>query len=277
MANVGIIGFGFVGKAVEYGFKDKNNILIYDKGLAIGSIAEVVVGSEIIFVCVPTPMDKDYEKIDLSIVEEVTGQVAKIANDNEIQPVIVIKSTVVPGTTQRLSDTYKYPEMLFNPEFLTEANYLNDFVHADRVVIGGNKPETTSKLTKLYKESLPEVPIFETDPTSAEMVKYMANTFLATKIMFANEMYDLCQKLNINYKEVKKMVVADKRIFDSHMDISPDRGFGKKCFPKDIVALLGRAKELGVDMSVLDTVWKKNLEIRKVRDWEDIPGAVSKE
>ena len=95
--------------------------------------------------------------------------------------------------------------------------------------------------------------------------------FLATKVLFANELYDLCQKLEIPYDDVKIMVQADRRIGKSHFEIAPERGFGGKCFPKDLIALIGLYQELGVDASLLETVWKKNLAIRTVKDWEDIP------
>jgi UDPglucose 6-dehydrogenase len=117
--------------------------------------------------------------------------------------------------------------------------------------------------------------IFQTNPTTAEMVKYMANTYLATKVIFANQMAELCQELDVNYSEVKQMVVADHRIYDSHLDISKERGFGGKCFPKDLVALLGLAKKLKVNLPVLEEVWKTNKRIRYKRDWEEIPFAVS--
>ncbi len=118
--------------------------------------------------------------------------------------------------------------------------------------------------------------MYQTDPTTAEMVKYMANCYLASKVIFANEMFDICEKLGIKYEEVKKMVVADNRIFDSHLDVTTARGFGGKCFPKDLLALRAMAREKGVDTAMLDTVWKKNLAIRKVHDWDEIPGAVTK-
>lgn len=120
------------------------------------------------------------------------------------------------------------------------------------------------------------MPMFQTDPTTAEMVKYMANCYLASKVIFANEMFDICQSLGIKYEEVKKLVVADHRIFDSHLDVTTARGFGGKCFPKDLLALRAMAREKGIDTSFLDIVWKKNLAIRKTRDWEEIPGAVTK-
>lgn len=276
MYKIGIVGFGFVGKAVEYGFKEGNEIFIYDKFLPSLSLEEVVKKAEVVFVGVPTPMTKSYSKIDLSIVENVTSEIVKLARKNNVEPIIVLKSTIVPGTTRRLSKDLKYPRMAFNPEFLTEANYLMDFVNADRVVVGTDNNEVKQWIVDLYRATFPKTPIFETDPTTAEVVKYMANTYLATKVAFANEMFDLCEKLGVNYGEMKKMVVADKRIYDSHMDITTQRGFGGKCFPKDTVALLGLAKELGVELSVIEAAWKKNLKIRKVRDWEQIEGAVSK-
>lgn len=273
---MGIVGYGFVGKAVEYGFKEGNEIFIYDKFLPSLSLDEVVKKAEVIFVGVPTPMTKEYKKIDLSIVEDVTAEIVKLAKKEKREPIIVLKSTIVPGTTRRLMKKLKYPRIAFNPEFLTEANYLMDFVNADRVVVGADNNEVKQWVVDLYRATFPKTPIFETDPTTAEVVKYMANTYLATKVSFANEMFDLCEKLGVNYTEMKKMVVADKRIYDSHLDITTQRGFGGKCFPKDTVALLGLAKELGIELSVIEAAWKKNLKIRNVRDWEQIEGAVSK-
>ncbi len=276
MAVIGIVGHGYVGKAVEFGFKPKNEILVHDKYLPSLALPKVVEKSEFIFVCVPTPMDKKYEKIDLSIVEDVVRSIVNLARKKKRSPVIVIKSTVVPGTTRTLGKKYSWPKMLFNPEFLTEDNYLFDFVNADRIVVGGDAGEVRQQLVDLYRESFTKTTIFQTDPTTAEMVKYMANTFLATKVIFANEMFELCQKFGIKYEEVKKMVAADERIVDSHFDVTTQRGFGGKCFPKDMVALLGLARKLKVPMELLEAVWKKNLKIRKVRDWEQIPGAVSR-
>lgn len=275
MATVGVVGYGYVGKAVEYGFKPNNQVLVYDKFLPSVTLPRVVKKSQIVFVCVPTPMDRAYQKIDLSIVEQVVGDIVRSAKRSKKRPIIVIKSTVIPGTTRKLGEKFKYKEMAFNPEFLTEANYLDDFVNADRIIVGGDIDWVRQRVVDLYRDSFPRTKVFQTDPVTAEMVKYMANTFLATKVLFANEMYDLCEKLGIKYEEVKSMVVADHRIFDSHLDITTQRGFGGKCFPKDTVALLGLAKELGVDLSVLEAAWKKNLKVRKVRDWEDIPGAVT--
>lgn len=277
MSNIGIIGYGFVGKAVEYGFKDSHKILIHDTALPSLSLEEVVKDSDYIFICLPTPMTSNYTKTDLSILEGVVKQVVEFSTIYNVSPLIVIKSTVVPGTTSRLSHELSSSHMAFNPEFLTEANYLDDFVHPDRIVIGADSEENQQKLFSLYNSSFPQAKIFITDSVSAEMVKYMCNTYLATKVVFANEMFDICHKLNVDYNAIKTMAVADHRIFDSHLDISSKRGFGGKCFPKDLVALLGLANDLGVDTTLLRAVWEKNLKIRLDRDWENIPGAVSKQ
>lgn len=274
--NLGIIGYGYVGKAVEFGFKKRNKIFVHDKFLPSLPLDQVVKNSEIIFVAVPTPMDSKYTKIDLSIVDSVIKETVSLAKKLNKKPIITIKSTVVPGTTRKMGKKYSWPEIAFNPEFLTEAHFLEDFVNSDRVVIGADKKEVMQKLVKLYKDTFPKTPLFQTDPSTAEMVKYMANTFLATQTIFANEIFDLCQKLKLDYIDVEKMVRADHRLTKTFLTVTKEKGFGGKCFPKDTVALLGLASEKGIDLSVLRSAWQKNLKIRKIRDWEDIPGAVSK-
>lgn len=270
---IGIIGYGIVGQAVEYGFKGED-IHIYDKFKNYLSLPEVCAKSEFIFVSVPTPIMSDESGIDLSIVEEVVGQIAKEVEGTD--KIVILKSTIVPGTTAEFAKKYPKVNFCFNPEFLTEANFLEDFVKSDRCVVGATNDLVSRRVISLYRKHFPQMPMFQTDPTTAEMVKYMANCYLASKVIFANEMFDISEKLGIKYEEVKKLVVADHRIFDSHLDVTTSRGFGGKCFPKDLLALRAMAREKGVDTEMLDTVWKKNLKIRKVHDWDEIPGAVTK-
>lgn len=269
---IGIIGYGFVGQAVEYGFSN-HEIHIYDKYKNLESLEEVTINSDYIFVCLPTPIREDESGIDLGIMDESIRDLAKLTKGTD--KVIIIKSSVVPGTTAGYIK--KYPECLFcfNPEFLREASFLQDFVNTDRIVIGASNDQVSRRVSAMYQAVLPLAPIFQTDPTSAEMVKYMANCFLATKVIFANEMAEICEKLGIKYEEVKKMVVGDKRILDTHLDITTLKGFGGKCFPKDLLALRAMAKNKGVDTKILDAVWAKNLKVRKTKDWEEIPFAVS--
>lgn len=288
MANsIGIIGYGIVGQALAYGFSKNTTdyqILFYDKFKESTPLEEVVKKSDFIFICLPTPIESDESGIDLSIIETTISQIVHLTNNTD--KIIVIKSTVIPGTTARLEKQYPKSHFANNPEFLTENNYLDDFLNADRTIIGATSGEVSQKLATFYQKRFPKTKIYQTDLTSAEMVKYMANTFLATKVLFAYEMYDLCQKLGIDYMKVKEIVVSDKRIGDTHLNVSSSntansnttdkKGFSGKCFPKDMVSLIGLGKKIGADMSLLERVWEKNKKIRKIHDWEDIPFAVSK-
>lgn len=270
MTNIGIIGCGIVGQAVEYGFKDIAKIFLHDKYKPLLSLEDAVRNSEFIFVALPTPSKKD--GIDLSIIDEYLEKMTKWTDKTD--KIIIIKSSIVPGTARNYAKKYSDSKFCFCPEFLTEANYLEDFVNTDRIVIGADDDAVSRRVIALHRERFPKNQIYQTDLTTAEMVKYMSNCFLAAKVIFANEIHDLCQKLGINYDEVKEMTAADKRIGASHLNITTACGFGGKCFPKDIVALIGLYKKLGVDVSLLETVWNKNLKIRKIRDWEEIPNAL---
>lgn len=271
--NVGIVGHGIVGQAVEYAFSNQH-VFIYDKYKKSDSLKDVVEKSDYIFICLPTPVKGDDSGIDLSIINSMMAKIAKFASGTD--KIIIIKSTVIPGTTKKLLKKYPKMQFCFNPEFTTERSFLQDFINADRVILGSESDLTLRRVSSVYQSIMPSTPIFLTDPTTAEMVKYMANCFLASKVTFANEMYDICQALDVKYEEVKKMTTADKRIVDSHLDVTTLRGFGGKCFPKDLLALKGLAKDLKVKTEILDSVWKKNKRIRKVKDWEEIPFAVSK-
>lgn len=271
---IGIIGYGMVGQAVAYGFSN-SEVHIYDKFKDSKPLKDVVEKSDYIFICLPTPIKDDGSGIDLSIINQSLRKITKYTNNTD--KIIIVKSTVVPGTTEKYIKKYPKSLFCFNPEFLTERAFLQDFINTDRIVVGADNALVFRKVSSIYQSIMPNTPIFQTDPTSAEMVKYMANCILATKVIFANEMYDICEALDVKYEEIKEMVAADKRIEDSHLGVTSMRGFGGKCFPKDLLALRGMAKKMKVDTKILDAVWKKNLQIRKVKDWEEIPFAVSKD
>ena len=267
MAKIGIIGYGIVGGATAHSLKDKNDILFYDKYKGENKLDEVIKNSEFIFVCLPTPYKN--ERIDLSIIDSAMEDITKYTNNTS--KIVIVKSTVVPGTTDKYREKYPRTNFCFSPEFLTEARYLEDAVNPDRIVIGAGNNKIRTRVAELFKNTFPRTQIFLTDSRTAEMAKYMANTLLATKVILANEIYDMCEKLDIDYNKVKDIVTADKRIGKSHLDVSTLRGFGGKCLPKDMIAIIGKYKELGVDCSLLDAAWKKNLKIRKVKDWFEIP------
>lgn len=275
--NLGIIGYGFVGQAVANGFNiasaGKDTVLYYDRYKDSTPLKEVIAKSEFIFVCLPTPMKEDESGIDLSIIEQSIPQITKYTDETD--KIVVIKSTVTPGTTASFEKKYPKTQFVFNPEFLTEANFLDDFINAERTVIGANSDLVSRRVAVIFKQRFPKSQIFLTDPTTAEAVKYFANAFLSMKVTFANFFYDYCQKIGIKYEEVKRMAAADKRIVDSHLDVTTMRGFSGKCFPKDLVALMGEFRKADVDVSLLETMWEYNKRIRKVHDWEEIPFAVS--
>ncbi|MBI2599549.1 hypothetical protein HYW43_01355 [Candidatus Daviesbacteria bacterium] len=274
--NLGIIGYGFVGQAVANGFQvtssGKDTILWYDKYKDGTSLEDTIGKSEFIFVCLPTPMKQDESGIDLSIFDAMIPQITKYTDNTD--KIIVIKSTVTPGTTVKFEKMFPKSKFAFSPEFLTEVNFLEDFINAERTIIGANNDLVSRRLAVIFKQRFPKTTLFQTDPTTAETVKYFANAFLSTKVTFANFFYDYCQKLGIKYEEVKKMAASDHRIGDYHLEVTTNRGFGGKCFPKDLVAIMGEFKKLGVDYSLLDSMWEYNKKVRKVHDWDEIPFAV---
>ncbi len=275
--NLGVIGYGFVGQAVANGFnvasEGKDTIRYYDKFKESIPLKEVIEKSDFIFICLPTPMKKDESGIDLTIINESIPELTKYTDNTD--KIIVIKSTVIPGTTAHLEKKHPKSHFAFNPEFLTEVNFLEDFLNAERTVIGSNNDLVSRSTAVIYRQRFPKTTIYQTDPTTAELVKYFANAFLSLKVTFANFFYDYCQKIGVKYEEVKKMAAKDPRIVDKHLEVTTQRGFGGKCFPKDLVSIIGEFKKSGVDASLLETMWEYNKKIRKVHDWEEIPFAVS--
>tara|TARA_R100000808_G_scaffold7892_1_gene22666 strand:+ start:21312 stop:22160 length:849 start_codon:yes stop_codon:yes gene_type:complete len=276
---IGIIGQGFVGTAVREGFRNHFNIETYDKFKrdvsTCDTLTELCGKANVIFVCLPTPMRKD-GSCDLSIVQQTVMNIDAEGQGN----VAVIKSTVPPGTTGALNDKCKNIQVVFNPEFLTEANYIDDFKNQNRIIIGGPRPASTI-VKNLFKKAFYTTPIIKTGSSTAEMVKYFINCFLATKVSFANELKQICEHTDIDYDKVVEYALYDERIGKSHFSTpGPDgrRGFGGSCFPKDINAMITFASSLNVDPLVLSAAWNKNLEVRPERDWEQLKGrAVSQE
>ena len=280
MSTLGIIGHGYVGKSVEYGFygydkergfEPKHKIFIHDKYKETSSLEEVAEKSDFIFACLPTPYDEKELHIDLSIYDEAMSQLCPmIKNSGKI---VIIKSTVVPGTTATYAKKYPNVHFAMNPEFLTEANYFKDFINPDRVIIGSDNDWISQKVIDLYRTCFQTVNIIKMSSTAAEIVKYQSNVLLATKVAVANVFYDMCNALGVCYEDVKKGVVADKRIGSSHLDITSERGFGGKCFPKDLGAAIGRCRDLEIDCKLLEEINDYNLRVRKVKDWMEIAGA----
>ena len=283
---IGIIGQGFVGSAVREGMKNVFQIETLDidpeKFSTCNNISELVdkVG-EIIFVCLPTPMKKT-GRCDTSIVETAISDINDANHRLNKNTIAVIKSTVEPGTSEQFNNRYSHVTVVFNPEFLTEANSYDDFKNQNRIIIGGPRPAST-KVKTLYRKAFPKTPIIKTSSKHAEMVKYFINCFLATKVSFANEMYQICNRLNLDYDKVVEYALYDDRLGESHFSVpGPDGnvGFGGHCFPKDLNAMRFIAYGCDITPSILTAVWEKNLEVRcqAERDWEKMLGrAISKD
>jgi UDPglucose 6-dehydrogenase len=263
---VGIVGKGFVGGAMYENFKDVFNTLVWDTDETKRNVAtfqEFVNNSDIIFVCVPTPMRKD-GSCDTTIVSSVIGEIAKI----DRRKYVVIKSTVTPGTTEDLSSNYQMT-IGFNPEFLTEANAYNDFRQQPLIVLGADDAGLATVMTQIYYEFNTKVDnvahVIQRTTKEAELFKYLANSFLATKVIFANEFKSLCDKINVDYGRIAELAVLDKRLGHTHWRVpGPDGqyGFGGSCFPKDTSALLSYADEIGTALWLLTEATYINDELR---------------
>jgi UDPglucose 6-dehydrogenase len=230
-----------------------------------------------IFICVPTPMNPD-GSASTAIIENLLSNIYGWG-----ERIVVIKSTVPPGTTERLNNKFGPTiSVAFNPEFLTEANPVEDFKKQEFIIVGGN-PEVSQVIANIYSVAYPQVLQVQCNATTAEMVKYVENCFLATKVSFANEIYQICNKLDISYDGVIKIAKLDKRLGESHWKVPGPMpasdgsgkllaGYSGSCFPKDVNALIAVAIKLGVDPKVLRAGWEKNLEVRPEKDWEQMKG-----
>ena len=282
MYKIGVVGQGYVGTAVKTIFEKHYETNTFDLNghCNCETIGELIDNSDIIFVCVPTPMKKD-GSCDTSIVEGVVRDINNVCDTRKYKnKIIAIKSTIPPGTTNKLNKKYKNITVIFNPEFLTEANFIDDFKNQNRIIIGGQRPAST-KLRQVYSLAFPKAKIVKTGSKTAEMVKYFTNTFLATKVSFANEMYNICSRLGIDYDKVVEYSTYDERLGKSHWAVpGPDgkMGFGGSCFPKDLNALIKLSEDFGMYLTTLNGAWNTNLRVRPEEDWKQLIGrAVTEE
>jgi UDPglucose 6-dehydrogenase len=277
--NIGIIGKGFVGTAVEFGFSAQTgttgfNLKVYDKdpSKSLNSLEETVNDSDVIFLSVPTPSNED-GSINLSILESALDDVNRI--NERIDNIILIRSTVIPGTTGRLQAKYPALNLVFNPEFLTERSARFDFINQARVVLGGDT-RNTSVVAAMYKQRFGEHQcVIETTFETAELIKYMSNCYFAMKVSFLNEMKLVADAVGADWEDAKEGFVRDGRVGHSHMNVpGPDGklGFGGSCFPKDIQAMIAFAKTLGIETNTLAGAWKTNLHVRPEQDWKELKG-----
>ena len=275
--NIGIIGKGFVGSAVQFGFSPNTgcdaNVKVYDKdpNKSQNTLEEVMSESDFIFLSVPTPSNAD-GSINLDIVDKALEE---INNFNDRGNIILLRSTMIPGSTRNFQQKYPKLNLVFNPEFLTERSANFDFINQSRFIIGGESRNTT-KVAEMYRWRFGKsIPVIETNYETAELIKYMNNCFFATKVSFMNEMKLVADKCGVDWNVAVDGFIRDGRIGHSHLNVPGHDGkfgFGGSCFPKDIQAMIDFGKILGLEMHTLDGAWKTNLKVRPEKDWEKLKG-----
>ena len=293
--DVSVIGTGYVGLVTGAGLAEKgHNVIcydiikekikdiergvspIYERGLDtiikrnIGGklntsmdLKSTITDTEITFICVGTPSNQD-GSINLRYVKNACKEIGSILKEKEGYHLIVVKSTVVPGTTEDVviklieessgKKAYRDFGVVMSPEFLREGVAVQDFLKPDRIIIGVNDKRSSNKLKKLYDGF--NCPIQGVDIKTAEMIKYASNAFLATKISYINEIGNICKKLGIDVYDVAKGMAFDHRI--SRYFLNAGLGFGGSCLPKDVKALIHRARELDYNPILLDSAIKVN-------------------
>ena len=258
MKSIGVIGNGYVGGAVAAFFQGQGlETKIFDSNPKKSFCSfETVANSPLVFVCTPTPTDISGQNRTsvVTTLKALQGYSCKV----------VLKSTVLPGTSRFLATSYDRQDLVFSPEFLKARSAHWDFAHPASIVLG-TETRTCPGIENFFRLFWPDVPILHTSWEEAEMIKYSRNTFYATKVAWWNELYLLCQKLGVDFEAIKKGVLMGGVIHPSHCDVPrPDGGFGfgGTCLPKDSEALVHFADGRGVNLSVLKQALKSNHQIR---------------
>ena len=244
--NIGIWGTGIVGLATGKVLEQAHKVYYYDrykKDPKLSTDKELVDNCEVIFITVPTPMLRS-GRIGLRDIKDSLIQMQRLTKANKI---IVIKSTVVPGTTKRFARQFSQFDFAQNPEFLRAKYAYEDMLNSKQIVIGIEKNEIFQILEKMYREVFKEILIIKATFAEAEIVKYASNIMLSGQIALANELYQVCGALRIDYKIVEKVLGYDKRIGTNikMRGLDGKLGFGGACFPKDLNALIYRSREVG--------------------------------
>lgn len=259
--NLGIIGHGFVGKAVGHAFSINTHKFIIDPKYSQKTISQYDVNFDVIFICVPTPMG-NHGEVDESILQSVIEEIKLL----KCSPLVVLKSTVTPDIANNLFETiFKF---VYNPEFLTEKNYIDDFISPSMQIFGG-RMQNSDLLEAIYKNYsiCSECKTFKTTVATASLVKYAINSFLATKVIFLNQLYDIWKNTDHigSWDKFMEILSQDERIGSSHMKVPGNdgrRGFGGSCFPKDLAALAVYANDIDVPFTLIEEVIDTNRRLR---------------
>lgn len=271
---IGFVGLGFVGASAHNTFKKHCETETYDldkSKCTVESIKELMERCSVIFVAVPTPIGLD-GSCHMANIHSVFSKLNKYGDGHTV----ILKSSVPPGTTKVLNTEYSNIGIVFNPEFLREKTAKEDFANQDRIILGGEEGPLKFA-TEAYRKAFPEsIPVYHTDSTTAEMVKFFTNIFLACKVSLSNEFFQMCEKLNIQYEDVRKLAVLDERIGSSHTSVPGEgtasstggRGFGGACFPINLNIIIHLAEQLGAQPLIMKAMKERNEKIdRPEKDW----------
>lgn len=248
--NITIAGYGFVGKAHEMIFQQAGNINIVDPKINNNRVYDYK--TDALVICVATPQSEN-GACEMSHVYDVL-------TDADKSIPILIKSTISLEGWQYIRENFPEHNLTFSPEFLREANYLNDIRNLDNILIGGDGVDFWQTI---FKNVFTNLSFTVASVEELILIKYFRNSFLATKVAFFNQIYDLCDKLNLNYDAVANGIGIDSRITSSHTQVTEQRGFGGHCFPKDTSAILHTANGVDYDLTILREAVEYNKNIRK--------------
>jgi nucleotide sugar dehydrogenase len=275
MKKIAIIGHGYVGKAMANYFGEHFPLVIHD--IAYKNQGPVVSGESFLgydqdevnkcdmaVICVPTPMSED-GSVDLSIVQDVFSWLQV--------DLVLIKSTIPPGTTDVLSELHPEKRIVFSPEYIGEGKYNvpvykgyphpTDMRQHEFFIFGGRRPDTSRVINFFMRVSGPDAKYMQTEPRTAELVKYMENSWGATKVTFCNEFFEIAKAMGVDYKELRELLLLDGRLERMHTAVFEDsRGFGGKCFPKDVNGIVKHAERAGFEPKLLKQVLSSNDEFR---------------
>lgn len=284
---IGIVGYGFVGRAIEAGFSKKADIYIRDIAIKdTHSMGHLVRNCEVIFVAVPTPFNVVKHECDTTAIDSVLGQINQIAEDIAKYQIVVIKSAIPPLDARKFQSKYRFARLIVSPEYLSEKDPIRDFINQQAMILGGDEKENCERVVEIFNtysicNRYAKIGICTLE--EAALLKYMENTFLALKVVFMNEYHKLYTQFgfgsSINFNRMLRLHHLDKRMWNEYpyQIPGPDGhfGFGGKCLPKDLLSIVSEAEKKGVEMKLLKKAWELNLVMRSDRNWEFIPGGVN--
>lgn len=251
---IGIIGMGVVGNATAKVLGKAHEIIPYDKYKEPYKDTIKLKETNAVFICVPTPMKTNGQVDNSAIIDSF-----HVLDNIKYRGLVIIRSTSVSGTIDNLKEDLPF-SCAVNPEFLRQEHALKDMMNTNKIIIGADREKDYKLIKKIYKPVFPKVRYIKTTIKEAEMIKYASNVVLTGQIAVANEIYQICKKLNINYNKIKDAVLLDHRV-GRNIDVpGPDGklGFGGACFPKDLNALIYLSCEEGYKPYLLEEIWRSN-------------------